>query len=175
MPKGSKVVIFSAYYRTLTLLKDALVRKYNNDTVAFVGGSDTAKDLTTELARFRHTPQCAVLLLDVRMCANGLTLTAADHCFLIEPQEDEATEVQLINRIYRIGQERPVVIKKYAMRGTIEERRLTHRKSAGGLLNDETDQMGAMATQTADKGEDSAQVGIDLHRLRTLRFLAGLE
>jgi len=178
MPKGSKVVIFSAYHRTLTLLKDALAGNHTDDAIAFVGGSDTAKTMTEEIARFRTNSKCVVLLLAVRMCATGLTLTTADHCFLVEPQEDEATEVQLINRIYRIGQQRPVVIKKYAMRETIEERRLTHRKRAGGLLNEDgMDESDKMTTQeTADgEGEEGAKGGIDLQRVSILRHLFGLE
>ena len=178
LPDGSKVVIFSAYHRTLTLLKDALAEKLTEDAIALVGGSDTAKVMTEEISRFRTNPKCVVLLLAVRMCATGLTLTTADHCFLMEPQEDEATEVQLINRIFRIGQQRAVVIKKYAMRGTIEERRLTHRKHARGLLNEaSTDESDKMTTQETanDEGEDVTKSAIDLQRVSILRQLFGFE
>ena len=176
MPTGSKVVIFSASHRTLMLLKDALCSKHSENAISIVGGADSAQLLTRELKRFREEAECFVLLLAVRMCAQGLTLTCADHCFLVEPQEDEATEVQLINRVYRIGQLKPVVIKKYAMRGTIEERRLTHRRSAGGLLSDETDQAGASTAQAAKGQEEDGGGGavLDLRRLNTLRYLVGL-
>ena len=40
----------------------------------------------------------------------------------VEPQTNASKELQLINRIYRIGQTRPVVIKKFFCVATVEAR-----------------------------------------------------
>ena len=89
----------------------------------------------------------------------------------------------MINRIYRIGQQKSVVIKKYAMKATIEERRLTHRKSAGGLFTEEINETDVMAVQSSLENTVDAEspdpvahkAATDLRRLARLRHLVGLE
>jgi len=103
--------------------------------VAFASGDVKLAQRSDEISTFLSKPRCFVLLLTVGACAAGLNLTAADHCFLLEPQGNVGKELQLINRIYRIGQTRPTIVKKFFCLGTVEERLLTLRKSKNsGLL-----------------------------------------
>ena len=96
-------------------------------TSSSVMGSSTHEERTDALKKFGDELGCFVLLLPVRACASGLTLTVADHCLLIELQGNQGQELQLINRVYRIGQARPVTVKKFVAEGTIEERMLELR------------------------------------------------
>ena len=52
--------------------------------------------------------------------AVGVTLTAANRVFLMEPSADPAVEMQAAGRIHRLGQTKEVLIKRFAFRNTIE-------------------------------------------------------
>ena len=52
--------------------------------------------------------------------AVGVTLTAANRVYLMEPSPDPATELQAAGRIHRLGQTKEVLIKRFAFRNTIE-------------------------------------------------------
>ena len=52
-------------------------------------------------------------LLSMRSGAVGINLTAANHVFLMEPAFNPALEAQAIGRAHRMGQTRPVTVKKF--------------------------------------------------------------
>ena len=83
------------------------------------------------LLNFQAVPDIKVFLLSMRAGAVGLTLTAADHCFILDTPTNPATEEQAIDRIHRIGQLRPVTVKRFVLAGTIEERILRVRRKLG--------------------------------------------
>ena len=61
-----------------------------------------------------------VLLLSAQRDASGLTLTAASHVIIVEPQPDVATEQQMIGRVHRIGQTRQTHVHRIVVEGTFE-------------------------------------------------------
>ena len=62
------------------------------------------------------------ILVSIGAGAAGLTLTAANHVFLLEPCLNAADEAQALNRAHRIGQTRAVRSVIFFTRGTVEER-----------------------------------------------------
>ena len=62
---------------------------------------------------FQKDPATTVFLLSMRSGAVGINLTAANHVFLMEPAFNPALEAQAIGRAHRMGQTRPVVVKKF--------------------------------------------------------------
>jgi len=98
-----------------------------------------------------------VLLLPVKACASGLTLTIANHVILVDLQADHRMELQLVNRVWRIGQERPVHVKRFVSAGTVEERMLEIRKKTSGLLA--TAGEDAMAVASVGGGTDELNGG----------------
>ena len=52
----------------------------------------------------------------------GLTLTVADHYFVLDTHQNAAAEEQAIDRIHRIGQLRPVTTRRLVMANTVEAR-----------------------------------------------------
>ena len=62
---------------------------------------------------FQKDPPTTVFLLSMRSGAVGINLTAANHVFLMEPAFKPALEAQAIGRAHRMGQTRPVVVKKF--------------------------------------------------------------
>ena len=65
----------------------------------------------------------------------GITLTAASHCFLMEPCLDPATEIQAAGRIHRLGQTKHVHVTKFVYSRSPEENVLAlHREIAAGRI-----------------------------------------
>ena len=54
-----------------------------------------------------------MFLLSMRSGAVGINLTAANHVFLMEPAFNPALEDQAVGRAHRMGQTRPVTVKKF--------------------------------------------------------------
>ena len=60
----------------------------------------------------------------MRTASVGLTLTCASRLFLMEPLLRLADEQQAISRLHRFGQSRPLVVRRFALKGTVEEKLL---------------------------------------------------
>merc|ERR1712087_1006292 len=119
-----------------------------------------------------------------RAGAAGLNLMAANYCFLIDPAENSAIEEQAIDRIHRIGQTRPVFVKRLIIKDSIEERILENRRSlsadrpaastqldgAGVLEEEDCEQQ----SKKRDRHEDENDMGEKrFQRLRQLEALFG--
>jgi len=61
------------------------------------------------------------LVVTYATAAVGITLTAANRIFLMEPCVDPGQEVQACGRIHRLGQEKDCFVKRFAFRDSIEE------------------------------------------------------
>ena len=62
-----------------------------------------------------------VFIVTYATAAVGITLTAANRIFLMEPCPDPGQEAQAAGRIHRLGQTKEVFVKKYCFRESIEE------------------------------------------------------
>ena len=63
-----------------------------------------------------------------RLTAFRLNLTIANRIHIVEPQWNPSVESQAIGRTLRIGQEKPVTIKRYIVRNSVEEVRSGNRQ-----------------------------------------------
>ena len=52
----------------------------------------------------------------------GLNLTAADTVILFDPWWNPAVEDQAVDRVHRIGQQKPIFVHRLVAAGTIEEK-----------------------------------------------------
>jgi E3 ubiquitin-protein ligase SHPRH len=77
--------------------------------------------------RFNADASVRVFVLHVGTAAAGLTLTAANHMFMLEPFLCASDEAQARNRCHRIGQTKTVSTTVYYTQGTVEERLLAYR------------------------------------------------
>lgn len=57
--------------------------------------------------------RATVLLMNINACAMDLSLTAADHDFLLEPALNPALEKQVVGHVWRMGQTRPVSVTRF--------------------------------------------------------------
>lgn len=127
--KTSKCVVFSQFLGVL----DVAAEELTASGIAFVriDGNCKQHERADALLEFSSNPNVKVFLLSMRAGSVGLTLTAADHCFIMDIAQNSAIEEQAIDRIHRIGQTRPVIVKRFVMQGTVEERLLGVRRSLG--------------------------------------------
>jgi E3 ubiquitin-protein ligase SHPRH len=125
---GAKSIIFSQFGDFLEVLREALKKwKIGASSIADKGGIKT----------FKADPSIECLLLDAKSDSSGLTLVNATYVFLCEPLINPAIELQAINRVHRIGQQRPTTVFMYLISDTVEEaiydisvtRRLEHISS----------------------------------------------
>jgi DNA excision repair protein ERCC-6-like len=52
----------------------------------------------------------------------GLTITAADRVIIVDPAWNPAVDNQSVDRAYRIGQKKPVLVYRLITSGTVEEK-----------------------------------------------------
>jgi SNF2 family DNA or RNA helicase len=75
-----------------------------------------------ELENFRSDVEQTVLLVSLRAGANGLNLTCASQCIILDPFWNPFVEDQAIDRIHRIGQIKPVIVHRIVIEQTVEDR-----------------------------------------------------
>ncbi|KAG0224670.1 DNA helicase rad5 [Actinomortierella wolfii] len=126
-----KSVVFSQFTGMLDLAQVILDR----DGFSYVRLDGSLSQASREkcLEQFRDPDHPAtVMLISLRAGGVGLNLTAASRVFLLDPWWNYAIESQAIDRVHRIGQQRPVVVKRFIVRNTVEEKILViqNRKNA---------------------------------------------
>jgi SNF2 family DNA or RNA helicase len=125
---GSKAVLFSQWTAMLDLVEHAL----RTASIRFVrlDGSLSVAKREEAIARFRKDASVRVFLISLKAGGVGLNLTAANRVYLLDPWWNPAVMDQAIDRVHRLGQTRPVVVKQCVMEDSVEGRilRLQERK-----------------------------------------------
>ncbi|KAI7843193.1 hypothetical protein COHA_003176 [Chlorella ohadii] len=116
----AKALIFSQYVSTIEWLKTRLTAA--GFGYRFISGSMPLKQRAKAIQQFQGDPPTTVFLLSMRSGSVGINLTAASHIFLMEPALNPALEEQAIGRAWRMGQKREVTVKKFYVKGSVEER-----------------------------------------------------
>ncbi len=124
-----KVIIVSNYKETLIHLRNVLKAITG---VVMLDGSQAEGARSRAITQFRENDQITILLMGIRAGSVGITLTEADTCILMEPHTSRAVVEQCLSRVHRIGQTRPVHIKRLVYRGTIEEKLQQYSDAAWG-------------------------------------------
>ena len=104
------------------------------------------------LRKFRSDSRIKVILMSLKAGGQGINPGAASTAFLLDPWWNPAVEEQAINRCHRIGQTRPVVVKRFVVRGTVEDNMLVLQERKRAVAAD------AVESNTA---EDWAKVAAD--------------
>jgi len=120
LQSGHKVVVFSQFVALLKRVKTGLERRLGELTIFELTGKTV--DRSRPVAEFQNCPETAVILVSLRAGGTGITLHAADYVFLLDPWWNPAVEAQAVDRVHRIGQDKPVFVYRMITRGTIEER-----------------------------------------------------
>ena len=116
--KNEKVILFMITKKMQLLLKQVLDSIYglniaiiNGETkavaTASVGNSETRKGL---IKQFEKKPGFNIIIMSPIAAGVGLTVVGANHVVHLERHWNPAKEAQASDRVYRIGQEKPVSI-----------------------------------------------------------------
>ncbi len=93
------------------------------------------RDREARVTRFQQDTSCPVFLISLKAGGHGLTLTAADYVYLLDPWWNPAVEAQAIDRAHRIGRTRHVVATRLVASDTIEEKILALQESKRALAD----------------------------------------
>jgi SNF2 family DNA or RNA helicase len=128
--QGHRALVFSQWTSMLDLIEPHL--EVAKMSFCRIDGSTAERGPVVERFQAPDGPQ--VMLLSLKAGGVGLTLTAADHVFIVDPWWNPAVEDQAADRAYRIGQENPVLVHRLVARDTIEERILELQRHKRSLL-----------------------------------------
>jgi SNF2 family DNA or RNA helicase len=115
---GHKVLVFSQFTSMLKILAGVL--EENNILYSYLDGNTRHRGKT--IKAFSGNSQVKVFLISLKAGGYGLNLTAADTVILFDPWWNPMAEEQAIDRIYRMGQDKPVNVYRLIAKGTVEEK-----------------------------------------------------
>ncbi|KAI1285897.1 DNA excision repair protein ERCC-6-like [Halotydeus destructor] len=84
---------------------------------------------------FQEDTSYEVCLLTTQVGGVGLTLTAADRVVIYDPSWNPATDSQAVDRVYRIGQKKHVVVYRLITCGTVEEKIFRRQVFKRSIIN----------------------------------------
>jgi SNF2 family DNA or RNA helicase len=117
---NSKAIVFSQFTSYLNILENDLRKEFTDIKLLKLTGA--TRDRAKPVDEFQNTPKPAIMLASLKAAGLGITLTAADYVFIMDPWWNPAIEEQAIDRAHRIGREKPTFIYRLIAQGTIEER-----------------------------------------------------
>lgn len=107
--KRQKALLFVEALMMQDFLIGALRRKFRlPQDVLVINGSVSGRKRKERVDRFQCRPGFDVMILSPRAGGVGLTLTAANHVIHLSRWWNPAVEDQCTDRVFRIGQDRPV-------------------------------------------------------------------
>ncbi|WOL01625.1 hypothetical protein Cni_G10342 [Canna indica] len=137
--QGAKSIIFSQWTGFLDLLQIPLSR--SNFSFVRLDGTLNQQQREKVINEFAENKSILILLMSLKAGGVGINLTAATNAFLMDPWWNPAVEEQAVMRIHRIGQTRSVSIKRFIVKGTVEERMETvkarKQRMISGALTDQ--------------------------------------
>lgn len=116
-----KVLIFSQFKTTLDILA-AYCEDLRGWPTCRIDGSIAQDDRYEQITSF-NSPKSKhrIFLLSTRAGGQGINLAAADTVILFDSDWNPQQDLQAMDRAHRIGQTRPVIVYRFATRGTVEE------------------------------------------------------
>ncbi len=115
---GEKAVVFSSFATLALPLFAARLSKYG---ALLYTGSMTTEERQQVHERFLHDSDARVMCASLRAAGVGLTWTVASHVYHTDSWWNPQVLNQADDRVHRIGQEKPVFIKRLIAENTIEE------------------------------------------------------
>ncbi|XP_044968733.1 SNF2 domain-containing protein ENL1-like [Hordeum vulgare subsp. vulgare] len=138
LEEGHHVLVFSQTRKMLNLIQEAILLE---------GYKFLRIDGTTKIAErerivkdFQEGPGAQIFLLTTQVGGLGLTLTKAARVIVVDPAWNPSTDSQSVDRAYRIGQTKDVIVYRLMTSGTIEEKIYKMQVLKGALFRTATEQ-----------------------------------
>ncbi|EME47150.1 hypothetical protein DOTSEDRAFT_77542 [Dothistroma septosporum NZE10] len=118
---GHKVLIFSQFKTQLDLL-ETYCTDLRSWPVSRIDGSVAQTDRQQQILEFNEQDSDVnIFLLSTRAGGQGINLAAADTVLLFDSDWNPQQDLQAQDRAHRIGQTRPVIVYRFATKGTVEQ------------------------------------------------------
>eukprot|EP00915_Cephaloidophora_sp_WS-2016_P004214 GHVH01005694.1.p1 GENE.GHVH01005694.1~~GHVH01005694.1.p1 ORF type:complete len:1832 (-),score=267.34 GHVH01005694.1:206-5701(-) len=158
--EGRKVLIFSQFNYTLTLLEDLM--NYKSWQYERLDGSIRGLDRSQAINRFNDLRNdCFCFLLSTRAGGLGINLTSADTVIIYDSDWNPQNDVQAVARAHRIGQEKHVKMYRLITARTYEAEMFSRASRKLGL-NTAVFYRGAFGTENGESSADPDTIGSDL-------------
>jgi len=118
--RNHKVLIFSQFKTQLDLL-ETYCRVLRSWPCCRIDGSVAQSERQEQILGFNDVDsEERIFLLSTRAGGQGINLAAADTVVLFDSDWNPQQDLQAQDRAHRIGQTRPVIVYRFATRGTVE-------------------------------------------------------
>jgi SNF2 family DNA or RNA helicase len=155
-PQPLKVIIFSQFRQTLSLVGNRLNPCFGSENIAEYWGSYR----TQELQKFIDLPNCFCILLS-NDGSHGLDLSFVTHIIPMDEIWDKSLEDQVIARAYRMGAKGSVELEQLVAKDSLEE--LMVQKDGASILQQEISATKSFSASKLEKEVKQAK----LHYLLT--------
>ncbi|XP_042492197.1 protein CHROMATIN REMODELING 24 [Macadamia integrifolia] len=135
--EGHCVLIFSQTRKMLNLIQELIISK--GYEFLRIDGTTKATDREKIVNDFQEGKGAPIFLLTSQVGGLGLTLTKADRVIVVDPAWNPSTDNQSVDRAYRIGQKKDVLVYRLMTCGTIEEKIYRMQVFKGGLFRTATE------------------------------------
>ncbi|KAF7297138.1 SNF2 family DNA-dependent ATPase [Mycena indigotica] len=155
---GDKTICYSQWTSMLNLVETVFSR--NGIRSLRFDGKMNREQRESVLVQFKQRTGPKVILISTKCGSVGLNLVSANRIINLDLSWNAASEAQAYDRAHRIGQDKPVWVKRLVVENTIEERMLKLQEVKSGLAD-------------AALGEGT---GVSLHKLsvKEIRQLFGM-
>ncbi|KAF8338153.1 P-loop containing nucleoside triphosphate hydrolase protein [Cantharellus anzutake] len=141
-----RAVVFSQWTSFLDLISRALDRE--RFAWSRLDGTMSQPQRARAIEEFvKPGREARVFMISLKSGGVGLNLTTANFVFMMDCWWNEAVEDQAVDRVHRIGQDRPVMVTKFIIKHTVEERIIQIQKRKSAIAS------GALRGRAADSKE----------------------
>lgn len=135
--RNEKILVYSQFSQYLCLVSHML--KLENIRHVRYDGTMSANQRQKSLHSFNNDKDVLVMLVSLKAGSVGLNLTIANHVILQEPFYNPSIEDQAIDRVHRLGQQKPVTVYRFITKDTIEERIVSVQRKKRQLVKEALD------------------------------------
>ncbi|KAM0847093.1 hypothetical protein ACQ4PT_055225 [Festuca glaucescens] len=120
LEEGHHVLIFSQTRKMLNLIQEAILLEGYN--FLRMDGDTEISERERIVKDFQEGLGAQIFLLTTKVGGLGLTLTKAARVIVVDPAWNPSTDNQSVDRVYRIGQTKDVIVYRLMTSATVEEK-----------------------------------------------------
>jgi SNF2 family DNA or RNA helicase len=139
--EGKKVVIFSQFVTFLRRIHLFIKSEHEGVKIFEITGATKKRDEVVK--EFQEYDGPCLILISLKAGGTGITLTAAEYVFLMDPWWNPAVERQAMDRVHRIGQDKKVTVYRLISDDTIESKIQILQQNKNLLFGDIIDSLKA--------------------------------
>ncbi|KAF6995964.1 hypothetical protein CFC21_012378, partial [Triticum aestivum] len=120
LEEGHHILIFSQTRKMLNLIQEAILLEGYN--FLRMDGTTETSERERIVKDFKDGLGAQIFLLTTKVGGLGLTLTKAARVIVVDPAWNPSTDNQSVDRVYRIGQTKDVIVYRLMTSATVEEK-----------------------------------------------------